>query len=273
MHLVVAVVVACVACVSRYDPCDIPHERYADTATAIRAVLEKAPRPRVYAVGEYHPARGSRVPSPLARFVGEIIHLLDPRAHHLLLEAWLDAGCSFEGEPVGAQVAAAIGRTPATYADLGTLIGLARELDVETHGIQMSCIEHTAMLDRRGRVDFLLLLETITAKLHERARALAEGGKAIIVYGGALHNDLYPVRALASLSYAHALAHEIDGSVLELDLVVPEVALALPTVTREDWYPLLARATPGHAIVWQRAIDSYVVILPTTPMPVARRAP
>lgn len=250
---------------STFDPCDgIEHRVYPDTATAIRRILKGAPRPRVYAVGEYHPDEDSRVPSPLARFIGEIIHLLDPRAHHLVLEAWLEEGCSFDGEKVGAQVVAELGRTLASYRDLERLLVYARRLDVETHGLSMSCLEHGAMLDPRGRVDFFRLLETIAMKLHERARQLAAEGKAIIVYGGALHNDLYPMPPLATLSYARELADELGG-VLEIDLVVPEVVMHMPFVRRERWYPLLRKVSPDRAIVWQRAIDSYVVILPSTP--------
>jgi hypothetical protein len=262
---IVAVACALACCApAKYDPCDeIPHRVYLDTGTAIRAILERAPRPRIYAVGEYHPAKGSKVPSPLARFIGEVIHLLDPRAHHLLLEAWLDDGCSFEGEKIGAQVAAEIGRTPATYKDLGRLLKLARQMEVQTHGLHMTCIEHSAMLDPKGRIDFFRLLETITMKLHERARQLAEEGKAVIVYGGALHNDLYPRYQLESLSYARGLADEV-GPVLELDLIVPEVVRSLPLAKREHWYPLLARARPDRVVVWERAKDSYVLILPTT---------
>lgn len=263
---IVAIVMLAACAPAKYDPCDeIEHTVYRDTGAAIRAILRRAPRPRVYAVGEYHPASGSKVPSPLARFIGDVIHLLDPRAHHLLLEAWLDDGCSFEGEKIGAQVAAEIGRTPATYRDLRRLLDFAREMDVETHGLHMTCIEHSAMLDPEGRIDFFRLLETITMKLQERASQLAAQGKAIIVYGGALHNDLYPRFHLESLSYARGLADEV-GPVLELDLVVPEVVHGMPLVRRDPWFPLLSLARPDRVIVWQRAKDSYVLILPTTPV-------
>ena len=70
-------------------------------ASPIRSILRRRPgKPRVYAVGEYQPTKETRLPSPLARFIGEVIHLLDPRAHHLVIGAWLDEGCSFEGVEV-----------------------------------------------------------------------------------------------------------------------------------------------------------------------------
>jgi hypothetical protein len=131
-------------------------------------------------------------------------------------------------------------------------------MQLETHGLPMTCIEHSSLLDPRGRVDFLRLLELVTEKLHDATERLVRTGHPVIVYGGALHNDLYPRWPLEELSYAHALAREF--SVLELDLVVPEVVAPMKLLWQEPWFPLLGRAAPCHAIVWERGPGSYVVI-------------
>ena len=108
------------------------------------------------------------------------------------------------------------------------------------------------------------LLELITDKLGDTTRALLaqDPERAVIVYGGALHNDLYPRWPLGELSYAAPLAAELGGHVLELDLVVPEVVAPMANVRLEPWFPLLARAAPDRVVVWQRGAGSYVVILP-----------
>jgi hypothetical protein len=257
------VVVAAAGC-HVYDPLDdIQFREYADTQTAIHAILDDVPTPRVYAVGEYHMTRKTTAQaSPLARFSREIIGLLAPHAHHLIVEAWLDDGCR-RGD-VTRQVAAATDRSPATATDLQALVVASRRLAFDTRGLPMTCIEYGSMLDPKGRVDFLRLLELVTDKLGETTRAAlaADPDRAVIVYGGALHNDLYPNWPLAELSYAAPLAQELGGHVLEIDLVVPEVVAGMPLVRHEPWFPLLARAAPERVMVWERGPSSYVVILP-----------
>jgi hypothetical protein len=131
------------------------------------------------------------------------------------------------------------------------------------------------VLDARHHIDFLLLLQVIADKLHDTAAAFAAADPehAVIVYGGALHNDLYPRWLLGDFSYAVPLARELGpGSVLEIDLVVPEVVATMRMVRDEPWFPLLGRASPSRAIVWQRGPLSYVVILPAQSEAVARVA-
>jgi hypothetical protein len=130
------------------------------------------------------------------------------------------------------------------------------------------------MLDANGGVNFLLLLEMITDKLHVVTRALvaADPDHAVIVYGGALHNDLYPRWPLEELSYARPLAAELGGGVLEIDLVVPEIVADMALVRDEPWFPLLGRASPSRVLVWKRGPSSYVVILPAQSESVAKVA-
>ena len=274
MRLAPVAVLLC-ACTFTFDPVeDIPHREFATTGDAVRAILAEAGRPRVYAVGEYHATRAAIVrQSPLAHFTGEIIALLEPHAQHLVVEAWLDGTCrGNEADPIGAQVTAATGRPPTTQGDLQHLISTSQHLRMQTHGLPVTCIEHSSVLDPRGRVDFYRLLVLVTEKLGSSARQLVGAGREVIVYGGALHNDLFPRWPLEELSYAQSLAAELGGGVLELDLVVPEIVAPMALVRLEPWFPLLGRASPDRVIVWQRGPDSYVVILPAETEAVAKVA-
>jgi len=251
------------ACHTEFDPCDeLAFREYPDTATAMAAILDEAGPAKVYAVGEYHPARapnGAR--SPLSRFTGEIMDLLVPRSRHLVVETWLDDDCDAAGRQVRKDIQDATGKPPTTTTDIEALVMKSRKKKLETHGLPITCIEHGSLLDPTGRVDFLRLLELITEKLGSAARALVSD-KAVIVYGGALHNDLYPRWPLAELSYAQGLQKDLGGGVVELDLVVPEVVAPLVMVRLEDWFPLLGRSAPDNVIVWERGPGSYVLILP-----------
>lgn len=249
MRWLVLLVCAC----TTYDPiAEVPHRHREapNTTSAIAMILAENPTPQVYAIGEYHQTRAAIArTSPLARFSQEIIKLLEPHAKHLVVETWLDSECAALPSHTDFEVA----HMMAT----GIKDGLV------AHTLPITCIEFDSAFDASGHMNFLLLLEMVTDKLAETTRKLvtSDPDHAVIVYGGALHNDLYPRWPLDELSYARPMAQ--DGiRVLEIDLVVPEVVAHMPMVRDESWFPLLGRASPDRVIVWDRGPGSYVVILP-----------
>jgi hypothetical protein len=264
---VAAIAVVLVACGGGYDPLDeVAYREYPDTQTAVQAILDEVGPVRVYAVGEYHPTQTVRT-TPLARFTRDVMPVLGPHAQHLVVEAWFDASCAGSGgDPVQAQIQQATNRPPQQQTDLA---GLVTRSGIATHGLPMTCIEHSAVLDPNGRVDFVQLLALVTEKLYETTHALVEQGRDVIVYGGALHNDLYPRWLLDDLAYGHVLAREVG--VVEIDLVVPEVVWPVKALWREPWFPLMARTGPDRVLVWDRGPHSYVVILPAESDAIAKR--
>jgi hypothetical protein len=265
MRFAAALIVSVVAC-STYDPVDgIPHRELPNTGAAIRAILAEAGNAQVYAIGEYHATGRLNTRAPLSHFTDDIVGRLAPWADDLVVEAWFDASCASE-DSVQAQIQAVTNRPPAA-ADLSGLAATNSKMPM--HGLPMTCIEHSSVLDPKGRVDFFRLLVMVTDKLRERTEKLVAQGHSVIVYGGALHNDLYPRWALDELSYAHPLAKQT--TVLELDLVVPEIAEPLKMLWQEPWYPLLAKAGPDRVLLWERGPNSYVLILPAKDDAVAQR--
>ena len=264
MRSVSLVVIAC-ACSAAYDPVDdIPHRVLPNTGAAIRMILAEAGNAQVYAIGEYHATAPLKARAPLKHFTDDIVGRLSPWADDLVVEAWFDSSCA--GDTVQAQIQAVTNRPPAA-ADLTQLAASTAKLPM--HGLPMTCIEHSSMLDPKGRVDFFRLLVMVTDKLRESTERLIKQGHSVIIYGGAIHNDLYPRWALEQLSYAQALAKQT--SVLEIDLVVPEVVEPLKVLWSEPWYPLLSRAAPDRVLLWERGPNSYVVILPAQSEAVAQR--
>jgi len=262
---ILAFVVALSAC-RMFDPvAEVPHRHreFADTKSAIAQILAENPRPRVYAIGEYHQTRNAiAATSPLTRFTQEIITMLEPFAAHLVVEAWLDASC---WAPVSAnkQVQAATQRPASTQMEVMKLVKRSQQMHMQTHTLPMTCIEYDAMIDASGHLDFLLLLQLVTGKLTETTRdLLGRASESVIVYGGALHNDLYPRWPLEELSYARTLSTELGGKVLEIDLVVPEIVADMQMIRSEPWFPLLGRASPKRVLVWSRGLASYRVNLP-----------
>jgi hypothetical protein len=270
----VALTLIVLAACHRYNPVDeLDHREVADTRTAVASILADvaAEGPRVFAVGEYHETLHTAPhQSAMTRFAGEALDVLAPYAHDLVVESWLDMGCDERAATFPVKVQQATGRPPAVAADIDTLTAALERSGVEPHGLSITCIEQGALLDPSGQVDFLLLLEVVTEKLRDAAHAvLARDAGGVIVYGGALHNDLYPEWPFEELSYAAPLARDLGGHVVEIDLVAPEAVAAMKQVRGERWFPLLARAAPDRAIVWRRGPDSYVVILPAQTTAVA----
>lgn len=269
------IALCCLATACRYfDPiAEVPrgHREVDTTADAITLILAENPRPRVYAIGEYHETRNAiAATSPLARFTQEIIMLLEPHAQHLVVEAWLDASC-WSGRTTD-QVQQVTQRPASTSMEVMRLVRRTEQTRLQAHTLPMTCIEYDSVIDASGHVDFLLLLHLVTGKLAETTRALLERSRGVIVYGGALHNDLYPRWPLEELSYADKLARDLGGDVLEIDLVVPEVVAPMAMIRSEAWFPLLGRASPDRVMVWQRGPASYVVILPAQSEEVSRVA-
>jgi hypothetical protein len=257
-----------------FDPVkEVPHRHreFATTTDAVAAILAENPVPRVYAIGEYHMTRDAiAATSPLARFTKEIIGMLEPHAQHLVIESWLDANCwGDKKDPINA----VLKKPEGVSMDVMRLVSTSKKLHMQAHTLPMTCIEYDSVVDFSGHVNLLLLLELVTEKLSETtAGLLADGTSSVIVYGGALHNDLYPRWPLDTLSYARPLSDRLGGHVLEIDLVVPEVVAGMEMIRAEPWFPLLGRASPARVLVWQRGPGSYVVILPAQSEEVARVA-
>ena len=251
-----------------YDPiAETPHRMVHTLPDAIRLILAENHNVRVFAVGEYHPTKRSvaaaaAIPSVLFR--SDVLPVLDLVANHLLIESWIDDGSwSAPISTLAQQVTLAMDR-PSNAALLPARAPALSSMTL--HLLQLTPIEQDAMLDPRGRVDFFRLLTTITSKLNETAQRLVarHTADAVIIYGGALHNDLYPRWPFEVFSYAQPLQAALGGGVVEIDIVVPEIAANNPATAHLPWLPLLAAAGPDRVVVFQPGPHSYVIITQTS---------
>lgn len=248
-----------------------PSHRVLPTAAdALRAILDRpaASAPRVLGVGEYHQTRATAgVPSALSRFTAELLPALSGRVTDLVIESWAEpAGCGAEAAQASAEVTRDMDRPPATEDQLVTLVERARALRIRPHLLAFGCDDYRALRDPGGDVDYEQLLLAVTERLRARAvDGLAHERAVIALYGGALHNDLRPRPGVTDFSYAPDVDRRAGGRYVEIDLVVPEYVTGDPTLAREPWYPLLARAAADHVILIERAPRSYVLILRRSP--------
>jgi hypothetical protein len=166
-----------------------------------------------------------------------------------------------------------------------TLLQRARARRIHTHVLELDCQEYREVFGGK-EPDYVKLLTVIARKLKERAvdawalrqRRRAEAAaeavaerRLIVLYGGALHNDLAPRAGYEDWSYAAALQRLAAGRYVELDLYVPEYIRGDEDLQKEAWYPrFLQQAGPDRALLIERGPASFVIVFPTTPRPAAR---
>lgn len=245
-------------------PPEPPFERYPDLSHAVLALLDAA-RPRVVGFGEYHQTRGGpRVAPSLVRFRDQILPAIAPRASDLVLETWVEPkGCSKKTAHVTHEVVERIDRPPESQNQILDLLASARQLGLEGHLLTMSC-DDMAALRSGADVDYEKLLGAITEGLYDAAARALEGAKGdglVVVYGGSMHNDVFPYAGLEAYSYAERISQKSGGRFLEIDLFVPELIAGSKLFAGEPWFRVAAReAREDSVLVFHRGPKSALII-------------
>jgi hypothetical protein len=254
-------------------------ERAPTVAAAVGPLL--ADPGGVIAFGEIHQTRATAATrSSLARFTDEILPLLAPRTSHLIVETWIANGeCGEKEEQVTEEVARTTERPAETENEIVRLFRRAKELGVAPHHLGIGCDEYAVLTGQGNKgVDYDRLL-TITEQHLERAirqaALLPRSGERplVIVYGGALHNDLHPDPALAKYSFGPASHGLLRGAYREVDLYVPEMIDAMPSLRTEPWFAAwrrTGRAPSNGMAVIRRSARSTIMIFPRGSSPPRR---
>jgi hypothetical protein len=249
--------------------------RAIDSVSAAIAEL-LARKPRVVAFGEIHQTTASlRVPSSLKHFEDEILSVVAPRASDLVVETWVTEGkCGKTEQAVMKDVQKTTQRPVQTEDEVVTLLKRARAAGVKPHILSVSCKEYQAIYQGKQGVDYDALLRMTSDKLEAGVREVlgkpGAGGdaRAVVVYGGALHNDLAPPEGLSAYAFGESLSKTVGGKYLEIDLYVPEYVEKQKALQAEPWYRAYKKAArPGQAVLIERSLASYVIVFPGAPRP------
>jgi hypothetical protein len=239
----------------------------------MRAVL--ASDPLVLAVGETHALRGARAPSAARQFAKEILPMLEGRASDLLVELMMPpSGCAdasakarAEQEPITSRQA---------EGDQGDYVAMgerARTLGIVPDMLRPTCADMEAIGAAGDEtVDVSLrtiarLTATQAARLVARdARSSVDREKVVVIYGGALHNDLPPPAGSSLVrpewSYAPAVDAVAGGRLIALDLIVPEYIGDDATWRSLPWWPHFdRRRQAGKVTLFRTGERSYTLIL------------
>jgi hypothetical protein len=261
---------------------------FATAGDALGAILRD--QPRIIGFGEVHQrSDGPKVQPALTRFRRQLLPRLAGRATDLLVETWVAAGaCGEQEQRVARKVEEETKRPAETESAVVRLLEAAKNHGVRPHILTLRCEEYDELTAGEA-LQYDKLLGLITRHLTARARRIYElrqrpsrshrrrarqrtlrsrrGMQAadgiVAIYGGALHNDVAPHPELARYSYAAALRELSGDRYVEVDLVVPELALGNELFSREPWYPLLEQHTSKERVllVPRQVGSSYVILL------------
>lgn len=92
-------------------------------------------------------------------------------------------------------------------------------------------------------------VEEKALEVREKEEAGLEG-KLLVLYGGALHNDLEPLEAFKAFTFGPSLQREWQGRYLEFALLVPEFVRDDDDLKKLPWFALaLALAAKGQTVL------------------------
>jgi hypothetical protein len=251
---------------------------FATPAAAFEHAIAGAPR--IIALGEAHAQKDApKVKSTTRRFAEEFLPGLEGRASDLVIELLTTNGSC--GQAVEKEVAER--QKPVTEPQAATnqnqyvtLGAVAKKHGIAPHALVPEC-EELRSVTQAGAGDIermLVLIADATVREAEKLVANGDPKRAVVLYGGALHNDIEPRPERETWSYGPRLARRVEGRYVEIDLVVPEFVKPTPTWQGLPWYASFEALAPGpETILYQPSASSYVLIFPrSTPQPPAPAA-
>lgn len=249
---------------------------YPTAEAAFMAVVDER-APRVLALGEAHPQKGTEhVASTAKRFTEQLLPKLAGRASALVLELWIpDPKCSKE-QVAGVQEKAAEvtkTQTATTKSDYVLLGEACRKLEIVPFPLRPSCDEYDSV-KKAGDDAVFVMLDLVTKHMGRRALSLVDEaatkspGKIVITYGGAMHNDVAPKAGREQYSFAAELSKRTDGRYVELDLIVPEYIKDTEAWRSLPWYAAYDReAHAERNVLIELGPNAYALVFARTPPP------
>jgi hypothetical protein len=245
-----------------------------DLLTAFEFAIRS--RPRILAVGESHAQKeGAGVRSATARFTEELLPPLRGRAAALVVELMLPAtGCRTETETVRErQQEVTREQSSENQNEFLTLGQRARAIGIVPYPLRPSCddLSRIAAAGDDAVIEMLTAIARLSTKsakdlLGELDRAGSD--RMVVMYGGALHNDLHPEPGRAAWSFGPELTKESGGRYVAVDLIVPELIRDTEVWRRLPWYPLFdPNAHPEKVTLYEIDAQSYVIVFARTAGP------
>ncbi len=253
----------------KIDCGDMTCDLFATPREAFLRVLES--KPAILAIGEVHQTESTRlIASAISRFTASMLPSLEHRASDLIVETWITRGtCGAEETQAVQQIEETTERPAETEDEVVTLIKRANSRHITPHILELNCDQYRSLLDGEGELDSEKTLQLVTDLISEKAKGLTEKNQTrgikrmVVIYGGAIHNDVTPSPEFASFSFAKALDLAADGHYVELDLYVPELIAGDESYADAPWYRYFERfRSPRRTLLIRTSSVSYSLIFP-----------
>lgn len=229
-----------------------------------------APSVRVVGFGEAHARADSSGPTTARRFSEELLAGLAPRARHLLVELLVPpTGCEKARKEVQLESDTITkGQSEHNQNDYVELGHAARKRGVTPDILRPSCQEMQTIA--KAEVGVISMMETIANLSVKTTEGWLgeppEGRPLILLYGGALHNDVEPRPHVKSWSYGPRLSALSHGAYVELDLVVPELVQDTESWQKFHWYKAVRALPETHGATLVRVSDqSFALVFARQP--------
>jgi hypothetical protein len=248
-----------------------PCTTFPDAKSAFAKILER--KPAILALGEFHEIEGGpKVKSAVKRFTTDLLPLLKGKAGSLVLETWITTGkCGEVEKQAVAEVQKTTQRPATTEDELTTLLNRSDALGLKNHILLLTCDEYKSMLGSDGQLDGEKSLTLVRHKVEDKADEVREKGEAgtrermLVLYGGALHNDLEPAPGFEGVTFGPTLQHETDGGYLEVDLLVPEYVEGDDDLKKESWFDeAMKLSATGKTVLVSPGPDTYQLLFART---------
>jgi len=261
----------------RAAPCKPPAEESATVEhfpTAAHAIEKILVIPaRIVAFGEYHQTvKTAAIRSSLSRFTDELLPMVAKTATDVVIETWVaDGGCGREESHVVSEVETTTERPPETENEIVAFLRRAKVAGLLPHILRMSCRDYRFVTTKKGGIDFAKMLRLTRDRLTDEVLGVLDAKTAkprrptVVVYGGALHNDLCPTSADRRYAFGPFLFGRSQGQYVEVDLYVPEYIENDALIAEQPWYGLFVKnSMAGDALLIRRSERSFVVVFPRT---------
>lgn len=206
----------------------------------------------------------------MQRFSEDLLPSVAPRAKRLLVELLAPpSGCEKPRQDVQAESDAITeGQSEQNQNDYVALGHAARQLGVMPDILRPTCADMRSIAAAEVRV--LAIMETIARlSLSMAERWLTEPVEPaqertlLLLYGGALHNDVAPREHLETWSYGPGLIERSADRYVEVDLVVPELVQDTESWQKFLWYEAVRSLPKDHAFVLVQVSErSFALVFP-----------
>jgi hypothetical protein len=239
-------------------------------ALALESVLQD--NPLVLGVGEAHALKGSEgVESTTSRFTQQLLPVLAPRSSDLVIELMEpDRRCLKTTEQVRQEQKQVTEEQAASNQNEFVTLGhQAKQAGVQPHILYPSCAQYDRIV-KAGEDSIFVMLETIATLTDQKAKAIVarnreqdNGDRLVVLYGGAVHNDLSPREGRESWSYGPSLAEHTGQRYVELDLIVREYIKDTEVWQSLPWYRHFDKSEhPDKVVLLNPGPRSFVLIFP-----------